>query len=135
MPALRTDRTEPTVGELFGQLSQDLSLLFRQEIQLAKAELSDKVSQATGRVVSLVAGALIAWLGALALVAGIILVLDQPVGLASWLAALLVGLVLAGVGAFLLRGALRDLKRLDLVPRRTVETLKDDVRWAKEQRP
>jgi uncharacterized membrane protein YqjE len=135
MPALRTDRGEPSVGELFGQLSQDMSLLFRQEMQLAKAELSDKISRATSRLASLVAGALIAWLGALALVAGIILVLDQPVGLASWLAALLVGIVLAGVGAFLLRGALRDLKQLDLVPRRTVETLKDDVRWAKEQRP
>ena len=48
MPALREDRS---IGELFGQLSQDMTLLFRQELQLARVEMSEKISQLTGNLV------------------------------------------------------------------------------------
>ena len=132
MPDLKEERT---LGELFGQLSQDMTLLVRQEIALARAELGEKATRARRDVGSLGSGALVAYLGALALVAAVILILDQVVGLASWLAALLVGAVLAVAGWAMLRRGLRDLGRIDPTPRRTVETLKDDVQWAKEQRP
>jgi hypothetical protein len=50
-----------------------------------------------------------------------------------WIAALLVGLVVAGIGYVLVRGSLAALRSLDLTPRQTVRTLKEDVEWAKEQ--
>jgi hypothetical protein len=131
MPELRQERS---VGELFGQLTQDLALLVRQEAQLAKTEMQTKVSRATSNLVSLATGGIVALLGALALTAALILLLVDPVGLEPWLAALLVGAVLAGVGYFMLQGGLRDLKQIDPAPRRTVESIKEDIQVAKEAR-
>ena len=131
MPAVRQERT---LGELFGEFSQDMTLLVRQEIRLARTELSEKASAVSRRVTSVAAGGFIAYLGALALVAGFILLLTQVVGLPAWLAAILVGAAMAIGGYVMLRTGLRELKTIDPAPRRTVETIKDDVRWAKELR-
>ena len=135
MPELRENfRQERSVGELFGQLTQDLALLVRQEAQLAKTEMQAKVSRATTNLVSLATGGIVALIGALALTAAVILLLVDPVGLEPWLAALLVGAVLAGVGYFMLQGGLRDLKQIDPAPRRTVESIREDIQVAKEAR-
>jgi membrane protein implicated in regulation of membrane protease activity len=73
--------------------------------------------------------------GALTLVAGVILLLAELAGIDAWISALIVGAILAIAGYVMLQRGLRKLKQTDLTPRRTVETLKDDVQWAKEQRP
>jgi hypothetical protein len=132
MPELRQERS---IGELFGQLTQDLGLLVRQEAQLAKTEVQAKVTRATGDLVNLATGGVVALMGALALTAAVILLLVDPVGLKPWLAALLVGAVMAGIGYVMLKGGLRDLKRIDPAPRRTVESIKEDIQLAKERRP
>jgi hypothetical protein len=126
---------ERSVGELFGQLTQDLSLLLRQETQLAKVEIQEKIARASRDMVSLAAGGVVALVGGFALVTAIILLLVDPIGLQPWLAALLVGALLAGGGYMLLRGGLRDLKTLDPAPRRTVESIKEDIQTVKERRP
>jgi hypothetical protein len=131
MPALREDRS---LGELFGQLSQDMTLLFRQELQLARAEMSEKISHVTTNLVSVVAGGFVAYVGALALVAALILGLQDVAEISPWVSALIVGAIFAVAGYVMLNRGLKELKRVDLAPRRTVETLKDDVQWAKEQR-
>jgi hypothetical protein len=131
MPALREDRS---IGELFGQLSQDLTLLFRQEIQLARAEMSEKISRVTSNLVSVVAGGFVAYVGALSLVAALILGLHQVAEISPWVSALIVGAIFAVAGYVMLNRGLKELRRVDLAPRRTVETLKEDVQWAKEQR-
>jgi Putative Actinobacterial Holin-X, holin superfamily III len=126
---------ERSIGELFGQLSQDIALLVRQEAQLAKTEIQEKISRASRDLVSLAAGGAIALVGGLALTAAIILLLVDPIGLEPWLAALLVGAVFAGGGMVLLRSGLRDLKTVDPAPRRTVESIKEDIQIVKERRP
>jgi hypothetical protein len=126
---------ERSVGELFGQLTQDLSLLVRQETQLAKTEIQEKISRVSRDLVSLATGGVVALVGGLALVAAVILVLVDPIGLEPWLAALLVGALLAGGGYVMLRGGLRDLKAVDPAPRRTVESIKEDIQRVKERRP
>jgi len=131
MPALREERS---IGELFGQLSQDMTLLFRQELQLARAEMSEKISSLTSNLVSVAAGGFVAYVGALALVAALILGLHEVANISPWVSALIVGAIFAGTGYLMLSRGLKELKRVDLAPRRTVETLKDDVQWAKEQR-
>jgi hypothetical protein len=73
-------------------------------------------------------------LGALALTAALILILAGPLGMAPWLAALLVGVVLAAGGYMMLQRGLRDLKQTDPTPRRTVESIKEDIQLAKEHR-
>jgi hypothetical protein len=131
MPELRQERS---IGELFGQLSQDMTLLVRQEIQLARTEMSDKLSRFTTNLVSVLSGGFVAYLGGLALVAALILAIRDFANISLAWSALIVGAVLAIVGYVMLQKGVKELKRVDLAPRRTVETLKDDVQWAKEQR-
>jgi hypothetical protein len=132
MTALRQERS---IGELFGQLTQDLSLLVRQETQLAKTEIQEKISRASRDLVALAAGGIVALIGGFALAAAIILLLVDPVGLEPWVAALLVGVLLAGGGYVMLQKGLRDLKTVDAAPRRTVESVKEDIQAIKERRP
>jgi hypothetical protein len=123
-----------SIGELFGQLSQDMTLLVRQEIQLARTEMSDKLSRLAANLISVAAGGFVAYLGGLALVAAVILALRDLANISLAVSALIVGAVLAVIGWVMLQRGVKEMKRVDLAPRRTVETLKDDVQWAKEQR-
>jgi uncharacterized membrane protein len=127
-------KQERSIGELFGQLSQDMTLLVRQEIQLARTEMSDKLSRLATNLVSVAAGGFVAYLGGLALVAAVILALRDLANISLAFSALIVGAILAVIGWVMLQRGLKEMKRVDLAPRRTVETLKDDVQWAKEQR-
>ena len=126
---------ERSIGELFGELSQDMALLVRQETQLAKTEMQQKLSKVTTDLVALATGGIVAYLGGLALTAFVILLLVDPIGLKPWLAALIVGVVLGVVGWMMLQRGLKELKRTDPTPRRAVDSIKDDIQWAKEQRP
>jgi len=124
-------RDERSLGELFSTLAQDTSTLVRQEMALAKTEMSQKASRAGKDVGFLAAGGAVAYAGLLAILAGAIVLLGQVIPM--WLSAILVGLVVAGVGYFLVRKGLDALKREDLTPRQTIETLKEDQQWAKDQ--
>ncbi len=124
-------RDERTLGELFSELAQETSTLVRQEVNLAKVEMSQKASRAGRHAGVLAAGGALAYAGLLAILAAVIVLLDNVMPL--WLSALLVGLVVAVVGYLLVRRALDALKREDFAPRETIETLKEDQRWAKDQ--
>jgi hypothetical protein len=131
----RRTAEERSIGELFGELSQDVTMLVKQEAQLAKTEMQQKLSRVTTDLVSLASGGIVALIGGLALTAALILLLIDPVGLKPWLAALIVGAVFGIAGWVLVQRGVTNLKRTDPAPRRTVETIKDDIQWAKEQRP
>jgi uncharacterized membrane protein len=136
MAELRTRTAEErSIGELFGELSQDVALLVRQEAELAKTEMHQKMIKVRTDVLAMVSGGVVAYLGGLSLTAAVILLLIDPIGLKPWLAALLVGAVLAVTGYIMLQRGAKDIKRTDPTPRRTVETIKEDIQWAKEQRP
>jgi hypothetical protein len=124
-------KDERSLGELFSELARDTSTLVRHEVQLAKTEMSQKASRVGKDVGFLAAGGAVAYAGLLALLAGVIVLLGQVIPM--WLAAIVVGLVVAGVGYFLVRRGLDALKREDLAPRQTIETLKEDQQWAKDQ--
>jgi uncharacterized membrane protein len=132
MPELK--QQDRSIGELFGQLTQDMTLLVRQEVQLARTEMSEKLSRFTNNLISVATGGFVAYLGGLALVAALILAIRDLANISLALSALIVGAVLAIVGYVMLQRGVKEIKRVDLAPRRTVETLKDDVQWAKEQR-
>jgi purine-cytosine permease-like protein len=124
-------RDERSLGELFSELAQETSTLVRQEVNLAKTEMGDKASRAGKHVGVLAAGGALAYAGLLAILAGIIALLNDVMPL--WVAALLVGIVVAVVGYLLVRRGLDALKREDFTPRETIETLKEDQQWAKDQ--
>ena len=124
-------RDDRSLGELFSELAQETTTLVRHEVNLAKVEMSEKASRAGKHVGFLAAGGAVAYAGLLAILAGVIFLLNAVMPL--WLAALLVGLVVAVVGYFLVRRGLDALKREDFAPRQTMETLKEDQQWAKDQ--
>jgi hypothetical protein len=123
---------ERSVGELVGALSSDLSLLMRQEMALAKAEMSQKAAVAAKAGGKVAAGGMLAYVGALALTAALIAGL-AALGVAVWLSALIVGVIYAAVGFVILKSGLTAWKESPPTPTRTVQTLRDDVNWAKEQ--
>jgi hypothetical protein len=120
-----------SLGELFSELSQETTTLIRQEVNLAKTEMSQKASRVGKDVGFMAAGGAVAYAGLLAIIAGVIALLALVIPL--WLSALLVGLVVAGVGYFLVKRGLDALKQEELAPRETIETLKEDKEWAKDQ--
>jgi hypothetical protein len=131
-PRGREQRDERSLGELFGDLARELTTLLRQEVALARTELGQTATR-VGRDLGLLAvGGAVAYAGFLALIAALIIGLGQ-LGLEWWLAALIVGLVVAGVGYLLVRRGLTALRREELVPQRTLETLRDDAQLVKEQ--
>jgi MFS family permease len=131
MATVNHDRDRP-VGELLSELAEQTSTLVRQELALARAELVEK-----GRHAGIGAG-LIGGGGALALfafgalTAALILLLD--LAMAGWLAALIVAVAYGAVAAVLaLRGRREIEASTPVVPEQTVETLKEDVEWARTQ--
>jgi hypothetical protein len=123
---------ERSLGDLFAELTRDTSTLVRKEIELAKTELGQKVSTAGKNVGFLAIGGAVAYAGVLALIGGVILLLAQALD-SLWLSALLVGLVVAVAGYMLVQKGLTALRNVDLVPHKTIETLKEDKEWAKDQ--
>lgn len=124
-------RQERSLGELFSELSQETSTLIRQEVQLAKAEVSRKATKAGKEVAFIAAGGFVAYAGFLALVAAAIFGVAEFLPL--WLSALLIGAIVAGVGYLLLQKGISGLKEINPAPRRTIETLKEDKEWLKQQ--
>jgi len=125
-------RDERSLGDLFSDLSRETTTLVRQEVQLAKAELTQSATEAARGIGMLVAGGAVAYAGLLFLLLAIVFGLIEA-GWDAWLSALVVGLVVVTVGAILVLRARESLKPANLAPRRTVETLKEDQEWAKEQ--
>jgi MFS family permease len=127
------DLRDRPIGELVKQLAEQTSTLVRQEIELAKVETTQKARTA-GKGAGLIgAAAVIGLLAAGALTAFLIMLLDGA--LANWLSALIVGVVfLAIAGILALQGKNRIQRATPPVPQQTVETVKEDVEWAKTQR-
>jgi hypothetical protein len=118
------NRDEQSLRELVRQLGTDASLLVRQEAELARREIEDKIATAARQTIALAAGAAVLYAGFLAVTAGVIVAIGSFVAL--WVAALAVGsaLVVAG-GALLLIGRY-GLRDLDPVPRDTVSNVRAD---------
>jgi hypothetical protein len=126
-PAVRND---PSAGELVKQLSEQTSRLVRQEVELAKTELAIKGKRA-GIGAGMFGGAGLVGLYALgALITAAIAALATAVD--TWLAALIVGVVLAAVaGLVALMGKQKVQEALPPVPEDSVESVKEDVQWTK----
>lgn len=125
-----TNGAEPSVGTLIGSLLTDTNRLVKDEIRLAKAEVSNKVDQARGGVVSLILGGALLLLGLIYLIQSAIYALSLV--MAGWLAALIVGGVIALAGFLFLKKGQSDLKAKNLAPTRTQENLQRDAQTYKE---
>ena len=124
------DMRDRPVGELMKQLANETTTLVRQEIELAKAEMTQKARSAGIGAGMLGAAGVAALLALGALTAFVILALDGA--LASWLAALIVAILWAAVAAVLaILGRARVREAGPPTPEQTVESVKEDVEVAK----
>ena len=120
-----------SLGQLLGDLLTETRTLVRQEIALAKTELSDKAAYVGKHAGVAGAGALVILLGALAIVAGLIISLGHKIGYAT--SAFMIGVLFAIVGAVLVMKALNALKTQSIAPQQTADQLKETNQWAKDQ--
>lgn len=125
------EKQDRSIGELFSELASETALLVRQEVALAKVELSQKANRVGRNVGYLVLGGAVAYAALLALLAAIIILLANA--MPWWIAALVVAVVVGIIAAVMISKALAALKNTEVAPRQTVETLKEDAQWAKQQ--
>jgi uncharacterized membrane protein YqjE len=128
---MEQSRDDRSLGELFSELSRQTSTLIRQEVALAKAEMKQKGTEVGKDVGMMAAGGALAYAGLLALIATIIIVLAEF--MPWWLSALIVSLVVLGIGGLLVQRGMSALKQTSMAPEQTIETLKEDKEWAKKQ--
>jgi uncharacterized membrane protein YqjE len=126
-----TRRDEP-MGQLFKELSADMSTLVRQELRLAQAEMTEKGKNAGVGIGMFGAAGIVSFLAMQALTACFIALLSTTMKV--WTAALIITAVYAAVGgALAVVAKSRVSKATPPVPEQTTETLKEDVQWAKTQ--
>ncbi len=119
------------LGELFKQLSQDTATLVRQEIQLAKVEMSEKGQHAKPAAGMLGGAGVIGFLALFSFTLFLIFMLGELMN-NVWLGALIVTVIYGGVAAFLAMKGKEKLKEAGPPqPEQTVETVKEDIEWAK----
>ena len=128
MQARQDDRS---LGELFSDLTREMSTLVRQEVALAKTEMTEKASALGKNVAMLAIGGALLYAAFLALVATAIIALAYA--MPWWLAALIVTIIVAIVGGVMARMGLENFKKTQLAPTKTVETIKEDATWIKQQ--
>jgi uncharacterized BrkB/YihY/UPF0761 family membrane protein len=119
------------LGDLLGDLATSMSNLVRQEIALAKVEITQKATYVGRNVGYLVIGGAVAYAALLAIIAAVIMLLAKV--MPQWGSALIVGAVVGAIGWMLIGKAMVALQQADLTPRETVETLKEDATWMKQQ--
>jgi hypothetical protein len=132
---MQNDKDDRSLGRLLTDLSDETRALLRGEVDLAKAEMSEKISQAAMAVAALAAGALVLFAGFLVLLDAAVFGLGkvlEPYGLPA-LAALIVAIGTMIVGVIILLIGRSALRPENLAPRRTAESLSRDREFVKEQ--
>jgi len=124
--APRTD--ERSLGELFAELSRDTGLLVRKEVELATTELTAKAKVASMHAATVAAGGALAHAGVLVLLAALVSVLVR-LGVDVWLAAGIVAVLTMAIGYFLLNKGLANLRRANLAPTQTIQSIKETTSW------
>ena len=128
--AQRIDQQRESFGELISELATNSSALVRDEIELAKQEMREKLNSFRAGVVTLAISGVVLLVGTLTLIAAAVIGLGHLIG-PGW-AALVIGGVLALVGGIAAMVGLGQLRRTSLKPEQTIETLQEDKEWLKE---
>lgn len=134
-------KEERSLGDLFSELAAETSTLVRQEVTLAQTELTQKATSVGKDVGFLVVGGAVGYTALFVILAAVVIGLTQIISsltgwqliTSAWIAAAIVGLIVGAVAYFLVTSALTKLKNTELTPRQTVETLKEDAQWLKNQ--
>ena len=128
-----THTTRNGIIGLIGGLLGDLRTLFRQELQLLRDEFFLEIDKIRQAAVAVGAGIGVTIIGGLFLFIMLVHLLHQYASLPLWACYGLIGVILLAVGAALLVKAKQSLQNFNLMPRRTLRSMKEDAQWIKEQ--
>ncbi len=124
-------RPQKPVSSLFVDLFRETTNLVRGEVRLAKAELSEKVSQVESGAISFIAAYIFSFLGLLILLESAVIALANVTP--PWLSALIIGAIVLTIGLILAGVARKKLKARNMAPTATMESLRRDKELLKEQ--
>lgn len=141
MEQLQKEKEERSLGDLFSELSKETSTLLRQEVTLAQVEITQKATTVGKQVGSLVVGGAVGYAALLIILIALIIALSQLISsifgwtiiTSTWVSAAIIGLVVGGIAFSLITSALATLKKTDLTPKQTIESIKEDAQWIKNQ--
>ncbi len=128
-------QTESSIATLLSGLVVDAQTLVHREIDLAKTEVRVEIDKARNGVIALGAGMAVAAIGAVLLGHMLVYLINDLLNLSMWVAYLIVGALFAIIGAVLLQRGVEQMKQIDPVPHETIESVRKDVEWIKEQNP
>jgi hypothetical protein len=128
---MQLQKDERSLGELFSELAAETGTLVRQEVALAQAEVTAKATVVGKNVGYLAVGGAVGYAAMLSILAGVVIGLSYF--MPAWIAAILVGLLVGAVAFFVISSALEELKNTNLKPEETVESIKEDAQWLKDQ--
>ena len=126
------DQENRSLSTLLGDLSSSIGVLFRKEIELAKAEASEHLTDAVVAIGAIAAGVAMVLAALIVLLQALVLGLTEAGIPPAW-ASLIVGILVAGAGYLCMNRGAAALKATKLAPRRTVEALEKDAKAVKEQ--
>lgn len=118
---------EQPLSDLFRDLMHETKILIQQEIQLLKLEMSQKATQAGKDVAFIAVGGALAYAGLLVLLVAATLALALVIP--GWASALIVGLVIVGIGYGFIQKGISDLKNINPAPQKTIESIKETKQW------
>ncbi|WP_270939239.1 phage holin family protein [Falsiroseomonas oryzae] len=122
-----------SIGDLLGDMVTQITTLFRKELQLARAEMGEKVSEAGGAIPGIAGGGALAFGGLILLLLAAAALVSRLLDVPDGWGLLIVGVIAAVAGYALVRGGISKLKATNLTPHRTAEQLSRDAQAAKEQ--
>jgi hypothetical protein len=129
-------RTEKPVADLIRDLRDETTILFKQELLLAKKEMSEKAGRMGKNIGMVAAGGLVAYAGLLVLLYAIsnlvvatLVAMGLSLQIATWLGPAIVGLIVALIGYGMYKKASKNLSKESLAPEKTMETIQEDKEW------
>ncbi|GAW65676.1 membrane protein [Geoanaerobacter pelophilus] len=123
------EKGEKTIGELISELTQEVRMLFRQEMELFTVEMKGKAIHVAKDAVAMGVGGVLLYSGLLVLLAAVVLGLATV--MPAWGAALLVAVACIAAGIALVLKGQKDLVHLKFTPEQTAESVKETAKWAK----
>ncbi|WP_346795593.1 phage holin family protein [Halomonas sp. Bachu 37] len=125
-----------SIGSLLSTLTQEMTSLVRNEVELAKTEMSEKTHQAMSGLAAIAIAGAVLFGGFLTLLAAAVFLLNEvlPPDTTPWLSAVIVGVVVAIIGYIMLQSGIKKIQARNLMPNRTMHSLQTDKEFAKEHK-
>lgn len=129
--ATAPERSEPSLGTLLTDMTEQVSVLMRREVELARVETEEKIAKAVGSAVSMIKGGAIAYAGFIVLLLGIGYGLGTVMDL--WISMLIVGIITLIIGGLMLMAGRSAMSEVNFVPEKTIKSVQNSVDMIKEK--